>query len=67
MQHNYMKYYLVKFTLFYKIKYRQCPIAFNRELQIKSKRKPIKVWSTYSPTETSGWDVSQAGMWDTSQ
>ena len=30
-----------------------CYIVFNWEIQMKSERKPIKVWSTYSPTSFS--------------
>ena len=37
---------------------RQCTIVVNWELQMKSERKPIKVWSTSSPASYS----SQYGM-----
>ena len=44
---------LLSLHCFIQLRNRQCAIVFNWELQMKLERKPIKVWSSLTPTSIS--------------
>ena len=58
MQHNYMEWNFVKvYLVLYNLVIGNFSIVFNSELQVKSERKPISVWSTYSPSSFTSQDT----------